>query len=360
MHKALMLISTIILLVLTACGSSNDAASVESQPAEPVEAEAVEPVEAEAAEPAVDEAIESPEMDQVVLGVGFIPNVQFAPLYVAQAKGFYADEGLNVELEYGFENDFVALTAQGERQFAVASGDQVILARSQGLPVVYIMEWYHRFPVALMALSEMGIDSPEKVSGHSLGLPGLFGANYVAWKALAYAVNIDESTVDLAEIGFTQAEAISEQQVDAAMVYITNEPIQLQAAGKEVDVIEVSDYIDLVSNGLITNETVIQENPDLVRRLVQGSLRGLAYTIENPDEAFEIVRQVVPEITDEDAATQQAVLDSAIELWQTDQLGMSSPEAWAASAEFMAETGLIESPIAVDEAYTNEFIGETD
>src|SRR5262245_4007816 len=67
------------------------------------------------------------ELQKVRLGVGYIPNVQFAPLYVAQKKGFFANEGLEVEIQYGFEDDFVALAAQGEREFAVASGDQVIL-----------------------------------------------------------------------------------------------------------------------------------------------------------------------------------------------------------------------------------------
>ncbi|MDX1524398.1 MAG: ABC transporter substrate-binding protein, partial [Anaerolineae bacterium] len=100
------------------------------------------------------------ELEHLDVGVGFIPNIQFAPFYVAQAKGFFAEEGLDVALEYGFENDFVALTAQGERQFAVASGDQVILAGAQDLPLVYVMKWYERFPVALMALSDSGIDAP--------------------------------------------------------------------------------------------------------------------------------------------------------------------------------------------------------
>lgn len=346
MQKICALVTIIAVFLLTACGAGTETAPVEK---------------AEPAETNVETSAQSaPELEPIKLGVGFIPNVQFASFYVTQAKGFYADEGLDVELEYGFEDDFVTLTAQGERQFAVASGDQVILARSQGLPVVYIMKWYERFPVALMALTETGIDTPEKLSGQSVGIPGLFGASYVAWKALVYTAGLDESAVDLEEIGFTQAAAVSEKKVDAAVVYIANEPIQLKAAGQEVDVIEVSDYIDLVSNGLVTNETLIRENPDLIRRFVRATLRGLAYTIDNPDEAFTIARQAVPEITDEDAPTQRAVLDASIELWRSDQLGLSSAQAWSDSAEFMLETGLIESPVEVDELYTNEFVEDQD
>src|SRR5690606_14690052 len=199
----------LVLVATTACTGSRPVAA-------PAEEAAVE----NAAAPA------SP-LEHIDVGVGFIPNIQFAPLYVAQAKGFYAEEGLDVTMEYGFENDFVALTAQGERQFAVASGDQVILARAQGLPLVYVMKWYDRFPVAVMALAVTGIDSPEKLAGHSVGLPGLFGASYVAWQALAYATGLDAGSVDLQEIGFTQAEAVSQKQVEAAVIYIANEPIQL-------------------------------------------------------------------------------------------------------------------------------------
>jgi len=296
------------------------------------------------------------ELTHIDLGVGFVPNVQFAPFYVAQAKGFFAEEGLEVDLEHGYENDFVSLTAQGDRQFAIASGDQVILARAQGLPVVYVMKWYQRFPVAVMALVEMGIDAPEKLAGHSVGIPGLFGASYVGWEALVYAAGLDETDIKLESIGFTQSEAISQGQVDAAVVYLTNEPVQLTQAGMDVDIIQVSDYIDLVSNGLITNETVIRDNPDLIRRLVRATLRGVDYTIAHPDEAFTIARQAVPEITDDDAPTQRAVLEASIDLWRSDQPGVSDPQAWSDSAEFMLDTGLIETPVELETLYTNEFI----
>jgi NitT/TauT family transport system substrate-binding protein len=123
-----------------------------------------------------------------------------------------------------------------------------------------------------------------------------------------------------------------------------------------VNVIEVSDYIDLVSNGLITNETTSRENPDLVRRLVRASLRGLDYTLAHPEEAFSIARQAVPEITDEDAPTQRAVLEASIDLWRSNRLGVSDPQAWSDSVEFMQDTGLIETPVDAEILYTNQFV----
>ena len=301
-------------------------------------------------------AAEPAPLEQVDIGVGFIPNVQFAPFYVAQAKGFFAEEGLDVALEYGFENDFVLLTAQGERQFAVASGDQVILARAQGLPLVYVAKWYDRFPVGVMALAETGIEAPTDLAGQSVGIPGLFGASFIAWKALAYAADLDEAAVQLEEIGFTQAEAVREKKVNAAVVYLVNEPVQLREAGMTVNIIEVSEYVNLVANGLVTNEALIAENPDLVRRVSQGFLKGLQYTIDHPDEAFEIVRQVIPEMTDDDAPIQREVLTQVINFWKTDQPGLSTAEAWQESVDLMLTTGLIETPIDADSLYSNQFV----
>jgi NitT/TauT family transport system substrate-binding protein len=220
------------------------------------------------------------------------------------------------------------------------------------------MKWYQRFPVGVVALAETGIDSPEALNGRKVGIPGLFGASYVAWKGLDYATELDESTVQLESIGFTQASAVQEKLVDAAVVYLSNEPVVLTEAGFEVNVIDVSDYMDLVSNGIVTNETVIQENPELIRALVRGTLRGLQYTIDNPDEAFQISRQSIPDMTDADAPTQQKILESAIEQWKTDQPGVSSAESWETSANLMLEAGLIETAVEVDKLYTNEFVAE--
>jgi NitT/TauT family transport system substrate-binding protein len=296
------------------------------------------------------------ELRDVSLGVGFIPNVQFAPYYVAQQKNFYADEGLNVTIEYGFENDFVALAAQGERDFAVASGDQIILARAQGLPITYVMKWYERYPVALMLGPGKNVSEPAELAGLKIGLPGFYGATFVGWKGLVYGAGIDESALELEEIGFTQVAAVQQNAVDGAMVYIANEPIQMKNQGLDVSVFEVSNYVDLISNGLVVGEKLIETDPDLVQKMVRATLRGLQYTIDNPDEAFAIVREVIPEMTDEDAPVQRQVLDASIELWQTGQPGFSDPQAWQDSVKFLTATGLLEAEVDVDSLFSNQFV----
>lgn len=295
---------------------------------------------------------------EVTMGVSYIPNVQFAPLYVAQKMGFYAAEGIKVKIEYGYENDFVALAAQGKRDFAVASGDQIIMARSQGLPVIYVMDWYHRYPVGLLAPEKSGIKSLKDLYGKKVGLPGFFGSSYVGWKALVHGAGLDEKKITLKEIGFTQAAALERGIVDAAVVYVMNEPIQLADAGMKFKVFEVSDHINLVSNGLMVGEKLIKENPEMIRKVVRATIKGLAYTINHPEEAFAVVREVLPEIKDEDAPMQRKVLEASIKLWRNDNLGFSSEKSWQDTLDFFLLTGMVKDNenIKLNKLYTNEFV----
>ena len=292
----------------------------------------------------------------VKVPLGYIPNIQFAPLYVAVEKGYFKDAGIDIEFDYSFETDAVALVGAGELQFAVVSGEQVLLARSQGLPVVYAAAWYQQYPVAVVSKAEQGIVTPADLKGKKIGLPGLFGANYIGLDALLFSAGLTEADVTLDSIGFNQVEALATDQEQAVSVYAANEPVQLRAQGYQLNEILVADHVQLASNGLITNEKTIAENPDLVRRMVSVIVKGLEDTMANPDEAYELSKKHIPELTDADQPIQMQVLTRSIELWRTDRVGYSDPQAWENMHELLLDMKLLTEPLDVSKAFTNEFV----
>jgi NitT/TauT family transport system substrate-binding protein len=288
--------------------------------------------------------------------MGYIANIQFAPLYVAVEKGYFREAGIELEFDYKFENDGVALVGSGELPFALVSGEQVLLARAQGLPVTYVAAWYQQYPVSVVTRSELGVLIPQDLEGKKIGLPGLFGANYVGLLAMLYEAEMSEEDVTLDSIGFNQVDLFAAGQQDVIVGYTANEPIQLKARGIPVTEIRVSDYVLLASNGILANETVIRENPDLVRAFIGAFLKGLADTIASPEEAFELSGPYIPNFADLDQDVQRQILLTSIEQWRAERLGYSDPQAWENMRNVLFEMGLIPENTDLNKAYTNEFI----
>lgn len=289
------------------------------------------------------------------LPVGYIPNVQFAPLYVAIEKGYFHQAGLEVSLDYSRETDGMALVGANEIQFAIVSGEQVPLARAQGLPVEYVMQWYQKYPVGVVSLAEKNIQSPTDLRGKKIGIPGLYGASYIGFKAILSASGLKESDVTLDSIGFTQAEALVDHLEDAVVIYVTNEPINLTKQGYRVNVITAPENV-LVGNGLITNQKTIDSNPDIVKGMVKATLAGIEYTIAHPDEAFEICKKYVDNLTSADQELQKAVLAASIELWKTGKPGVSDQKTWERMIQLLVDMKLIKASIEATSLFTNQYL----
>jgi NitT/TauT family transport system substrate-binding protein len=335
LQKWWVLLSLVVIMTMTACTSVAPVASNELSGA------------------AVDT------LTPVKLGVGYIPNVQFAVFYVGIDKGFYAEEGIDLSLDYGFENDYLRLVGANEFQFMIGSGDQVVLGRAQGLPVRYVMSWYTRYPVVVFAKTEQGILEPADLAGKTIGLPGPFGANYVALRGLLEVAGLQESDVQLESIGFTQAAAVSEGAVDAAVDYGVNGPVVLAQAGIETTQIGLDTYLRIPSNGLVTNETTLTQNPDLVERMVRATAKAIQYTLDHPDEAFAIALQAVPEAGGDNEAANRAVFEAVLADWTPlsgRKLGETTLEEWQAAAELLQRIGLVESLVPAEALFTNEFL----
>lgn len=295
-------------------------------------------------------------LTKIRLPMGYIPNIQFAPFYVAVQKGYFREAGLEIDFDYKFETDGVALVGSGELPFAIVSGEQVLLARAQGLPVTYVAAWYQQYPVSVVAKSELGILIPQDLKGKKIGLPGLFGATYVGLRALLFQAKMKESDVTLDSIGFNQVDLLAAGQQDIVVGYTDNEPIQLKARGIPVTEIRVADYVQLASNGILAGEKTIQESPDLVRSFVGAFLKGLADTISNPDEALTVSSSYIPNFSDLDATVQRQVLLTAIEEWKANRLGYSDPQSWENMQNVLLDMGLINEKLNLTKAYTNQFI----
>jgi NitT/TauT family transport system substrate-binding protein len=254
------------------------------------------------------------------------------------------------------ETDLLQRLAAGDIRFAIASGDQVVLARANGLPVVYVASWYRRFPVCVVSMASSGIETPQDLIGKRVGTPAMEGASYIGWLAFLDGAGIPRESVDLQVIGYTQVASLTEERVDAAISYALNEPVQLRQSGYDINVFYLDEYTRLVSNGLISSERAIADDPELVQRVVTAFVRGIEATIEDPDAAFAITRQYIPEMDDQSAVLQRAVLQECLSFWRADTLGYNEPGAWEDSVELLRGLGLITGEVDPESLYTNRFV----
>lgn len=313
-----------------------------------------------APQPAAPQATRQPPTEKALIKVrlpmGYVPNVQYAPFYVAAKKGYFAEAGFEVEFDYSFETDGIALVGADQLKFSLASGEQILLARAQGLPVVHVLGWYQQYPISVMAKSTSKIESPQQFRNRTIGLPGLFGANYIGLLAMLYAVGIDENEVTLESIGFNQVEALATDQVDIVVGYAANEPVVLRSKGYDLTEWRTSEFVELASNGIVTNEKTIAENPEMVRAFVGAVMKGIQDTIRDPDAAYEICFGYVENLKESDPIVQKQVLGTSIEMWRAERIGFSNPQAWANMQTVLLKMGLYPEPIDLEQAFTNQFI----
>jgi NitT/TauT family transport system substrate-binding protein len=297
-------------------------------------------------------------LTKVHLPMGYVANVQFSPFYVGVERGYFEEAGFDLAFDYRWETDGIQLVAAGEIPFTLASGDQVIQARSQGLPVVAVAAWYQRFPVAIIALEDQPLTTPESLRGLRVGIPETFGASYIGLRALLKAGGLSETDIDLQAIGYTQLAALTAGSVDAVVVYANNEPAVLTQQGILFNALYVADYADLVSAVVVSSDTMVNEHPDQVRAFVQAFLMGLEDVLREPDTAFEISKDYI-EGLEENATAQRAVLDTTLTYWRPPSdmdLGRFSRSAWEQAQDVMLNADLIKKPVATENLFTNEFI----
>ncbi len=333
-HRSSMLLSFFSLLILltlllAACGSTTTGGSGSSTPGASTKS--------------------------ISIGLGYVPDVQFAPFYVAQSKGYYSSAGLNVTFNHGIVPDLFGSMVSGKNTFVFAGGDELLQARDKGIKAIDVATIFQKYPVSLIVPADSSIKTLADLKGHSIGVPGLYGSTYTGLLALLYKANLKLSDVHVQSINFTQVAALVSHKVDAVMGYSNNEPLQLAQHGFAVRTFNVSDYQPLISNGIITTEDTYHAQPQMVRAFVQATLKGLKDVIADPSGALTICKNYIPTLTD--TAQALTVLKATIPIWQgTNQPGYNDSAAWQSMEQFLVAQKMIKPVDNLAQAYTNQAI----
>lgn len=296
----------------------------------------------------------------MTVGLTYVPNIQFAPFYVADALGYYKEAGLDVKLRHHgvSEDEFGALVA-GREDAIFAGGDEVLQARSRGPQLVYIAQVFNKYPVALIVPADSPIHTAADLKGHSVGVPGKYGATYIGLLALLQGAGLKQTDISLQSIGYTQVQSLLGHKVDAVMGYVNNEPIQLQQQGMAVRTLDVTTVQPLISNGLAALQSQLQAHPDQMKALVAATLRGVDYTIAHPQETVSLSKKYVPDLDDAtQTANALAVLQATIPLWQHSgaKAGYNDPTAWKSMADFFQAQGLLGGAVDATQTYSNNYL----
>src|SRR5581483_8549017 len=251
---------------------------------------------------------------KVIFMAGFKPqaNLPFVGVYVAQEKGFFKDEALDVAIKHAQQGEHLQLLLAGEIQFSTANGSQVLSRNDQGLPMVSVALIGQKSEQGFIVAANSGINSVKDWEGKTFGYKGTVPAEFLA---IARANNLDPSKVKQVSVGF-DPRVLSEGRVDILPVFVSNEPDILDGIGYKTKMFDPNDYgVGALGLTYVTSRDFINKDRDAVERFVRASLRGIEYANSHVDEAVDIVMKYAPQ---EDRSHQNFMLTTELSRAQTD------------------------------------------
>jgi NitT/TauT family transport system substrate-binding protein len=295
----------------------------------------------------------------VTLLLGFQPDVQFAPFYLAQQEGYFADAGLDVTIEHS--DDVIRLVADGQSEFGVADATDVMIARTSGIPIKYASTLYERFPVALIGAPEVVPGDASELAGLRIGTPGRFGSSWHALLALLDAGGLTEDDVTIREYPqFNQVEGLLNGDVDLITGFTANEPLRLDAQGFETALMTVDEFAPLPGPGIVAGDELLDSDVELAHAFAGAVVTAQEQIAADPGRGGDAALEEVPAIAD-DRETATAVLEATIEAWGTAwRSGAIVRPVWDTGYATMRRLAFIDGSVPVDEMYDLFVMGQVD
>lgn len=342
-----------VLALASACGA---APAAPAAPAKTPSASSASTATAPAAT-----ASATPKLADVTLRLDVTANGAHAPFFVALAKGYYKDEGLDLtKISDGTGSIITAEdVAAGHDTFGVASADSAAGVISKGGPIVEVADIYQNNPGAILFPASAPIHKPTDLYGMKVGAPpGTTAAQL--WEAFMAAAHLNPQRIQTVGVSFAdQVPALVNNQVQAESVfYFGFEPL-FAAAGVKTRAFFMSDYgVDDLGSGIVVRKSLLTAHPDWVRGFVAATIKGVQWSAQHPSQAVAIERRYRPQIQ-EKSGTQELVL--ALKLLHTkasahDPLGYMTRKDWQATVSTAHRFEGMTKVLPLTDYYTNAFL----
>jgi len=356
--------ATLLALALLAVGCAPPPAAAPAAPAQPPAAQLPAAQAAAAAQPAAQApagqtpaAVGPP--DKVVFMAAFKPqaNVSFFGAYVAQEKGYYREQNLDVEIKHTFQTgEQYKLLAANQLDVTTSSGEDIIKALlNDGASFLAIAMLTQRGDRGYTALAESGIRTPRDWEGKTVGYKNFIRPEYLA---LIQQAGVDRSKIREVGVGF-DPRVLTEKRVDAIPIFLSNEPFLIRKMGYEVNVLDPEEYgLTLLGQTWIVNAEQLRAKGPIFERWLKASLQGLNYAFANEREALDIIMKYAPQ---EDREHQEFMLRtererSITELTRQNGLGWMTADQWSKAQDMLFEYDQIKQKAEPSKFYTDQFL----
>lgn len=305
---------------------------------------------------------EGDKLEKVTLVLDYTPNTNHTGIYLAKEKGYYKDQGIDLEIIQPSDSDSVTLVASDKAQFGVSYQEDVTYALTREkdpLPVKAIATIIQHNTSGFAAPVEKNIKTAKDFEGKTYGGWGSPSEEAIIKLAMEKQ-GADFNKLKRVDIGKDDYFTATKKNIDFAWIFDAWTGVEARLKNVKLDYIPIKDIdpaLDYYTPILITNNKTIKENPELVKKFMAATSKGYEEAIKDPSGAADILSKAVPEL---DKNLVKASQEYLAKLYKDDaqKWGQMKAEVWKNYAKFMQDNGLIKKALNVDEAFTNEFLPE--
>lgn len=299
------------------------------------------------------------ELKKVTVVLDWTPNTNHTGLYAAKDKGYFKEEGLDVEIIMPGEAGADQLTASGKADFGVSYQESITEARVQGVPLVSIAAVIQHNTSGFASPAEKNIKSPKDFEGKTYGGWGAPVEKSVI-DSLMKKENANVDKVSIVNMGDADFFTAVKRDIDFAWIYYGWTGVEAELRGEKINMVYLTDYsekLDYYTPVLATSEKMIADDPDTVKAFVKAAARGYEFAIDQPDEAADILLKNAPDLDSELVKKSQEWLSPR---YQDDasRWGEQKLAVWENYADWMHENGLLDKELDAGKAFTNDFLPE--